>query len=289
MIHLGAFMPTCPYCGKLYKSDTKHYRNHIDNCESNPQVVTFNSLKHSIRSNIYHALNTATSLIEFLSTLSTEYARVGVLVNYTRIPPLVFNNHWGCYQWDTVEADIRQTTYDVFGTTSPIKFHDLVNRRGNKLDISLNGIGSGTIMSNILPAFHEQLMANPEMVIRLNEHKLQSAWNKYVMQVRSSIKYTVSYHTQVTSIENLQKELYNLSKNLDKVLAQVKSNIEQQILADNIPSVLCDSPVSELTKYLPALTSFRPKDIGSQPYYDKALKLTQEARSYIADYPELFL
>lgn len=282
-------MPTCPHCGKLYKSDTKHYRNHIDNCESNPQVVAFNSLKHSIQSNIYHALNTATSLIEFLSALSTEYARAGVLINYTRIPPLELNKHWGYYQWDTVEADVQQTTHNVFGTTSPIMFNHLVNKWNNTLGIDINGMGRGSIASSALPAFHEQLMANPEMVIRLNEHKLQSAWNKYVVQVRTSIQYHLSYHTQVTSIKNLQKELYNLNTDLDKVLAQVKSNIEQQILADNIPSVLCDSPVSELTKYLPALTSFRPKDIGSQPYYDKALKLTQEARSYIADYPELFL
>ena len=282
-------MPTCPHCGKVYKSDTKYYRNHIDNCPSNPDVIAFNALKYSIQSNIYHARDTATSLIEFLSVLSQEYARVGVLINYARIPPLLFNTSWGYYEWRDIVADIKQTTYNVFGTDSPRKFHHLVNEWDNKLDIHINGMGHNTISTKALPAFHKELMADPTVVLNLTEHKLHTAWNNYTSRVRSQIRYTVNYNEQVTSIENLQKELTSLSADLGKVLTQIKSNLEQQLIYDNLPQDLQGNLPQNLVHYLPSLVSFRPKDVDLRSYYTKALKLTQEANSHIANYPELFI
>lgn len=282
-------MPTCPHCGKVYKSDTKYYRNHIDNCPSNPDVIAFNTLKYSIQSNIYHARDTATSLIEFLSVLSQEYARVGVLINYTHIPPLLFNTSWGYYEWSGIAADIKQTTYNVFGTDSPRKFHHLVNRWDNKLDIHIDGMGHNTISTKALPAFHEQLMADPTVVLNLTEHKLHTAWSNYTSRVRSQVRYTVNYNKQVTAIEDLQKELTSLSADLGKVLTQTKSNLEQQLIYDNLPQDLQGNLPQNLVHYLPSLVSFRPKDVDLRSYYTRALKLTQEASTHIANHPELFI
>ena len=282
-------MPTCPYCNKFYKNNSKYYENHVYHCNANPEVAAFNLTRDSVVANIYQAQQTATSLIEFLSTVSNEYSRLGVLINYTRIPELT-RDSWGSYEWKSIEANIVTTNRKIFHKPdSSLIFRDLFSSYENTIKLHIQDFMWSSVSIHVLPKVKEIYTTNPKHVADTNELLASNAWKKFTDKVYNESNFQAGYGEETDNIKALQHKLSSLITDLDKVLSATKAAIRQQVLKNNLPDIVASGDYPEIEAYLPNLITFSPSLPDAKPLFDKAVELTKKAIKHKHDHPELFL